>query len=779
MKSIKRVIGLGTCLLVSNISLAALVAHFDGTQITAADGRVAGWDNQGAGGDAAAPVDPGARPLIVSAITPNGTTNTVLDFDGVDDCLEIASDPADYDTHTFTWFIVFKSDEPGRNILRSAYAAGSDSNAGAMWGDFHSGNGYLYSHARSATGGFMSKKSLIATGRWHLVECSWNGNTLRQWLDTVDLNGAISGVNANPSGHLRTRIGANAATSPGEFFKGQIAEVRIYNEDMLAEDSTKRLAVEKELMEKYMLAADYSPLDADDPSSSTLFSKSILFARPTTNDHYRIPSLLQLPNGDILARSTLKIGNMLDNGGESEAHYKLSQDDGRTWSAVGGYGMGAVVDEQTGRLWAIGNHWPAETASGDPINEAWMINNAEEALSLGAGVTLYSSDASGQNWITTDVTAQFYRYPGLGLTSWIGRGIQLRKGPHAGRLILPGRCYGQISERVGPDAHNVVAYSDDHGATWQWGGMSQGYCGEACIVELSDGSVYMNNRNHDPITSGWRSYAISHDGGETFTEFGTEGDLPSARCHASLARYSDPDGESGPPGRVLFLNPSVSIPGRTLAPTEGRKNMTVRLSYDDCKTWPVSKVLDAGKAGYSDMIVTRDGTVLCAYESGKDIYAEDITLVRFEIEWLESGFTPKVSGTPSLYQAWAATYLLTNGSAALTANPDGDLLDNLGEYAMGGDPTNGSDTGYLPHSAMVQDGEEQWFQYVYYARNDAAERGLSYYLETSSDLVSGVWTTNCIVPCGIGQLNSEFVSVTNRLAITPAEERFMRLRIQL
>ncbi len=777
MRGIKITIALGACLLVSEMSFAAMVAQFDGAQMTATAGKVDVWINQGAGGGAVA--SGSARPSVAQAVAPNGTTNTVLDFDGVDDCLEIAADTVNYDDHVFTWFMVVKSDALNHNILRSAYTAGSSSNAGAMWGTFRGSNGYIYSHARNASGSFKSKSDRVASGRWHLVECAWNGNDLRQWLDTVGLNGAVSGVDANPSGHIRTRIGANAATLPGEFFKGQIAEIRIYNEDMLAEDSAARLAVEKELMDKYMVASDYSPLDADDPSSSTLFGKSLLFERPTTNDHYRIPSLIQLPNGDILARATLKIGNMLDNGGVSEAHYKLSQDDGQTWAAVGGYGMGAVLDEQTGMFWSIGSHWPTETASGDPINEAWMINNAEEALSLGASITLYSSDASARNWITQDVTTQFYRYPGLGITSWIGRGIQLKKGSHAGRLILPGRCYGQVSERVGPDAHNVVAYSDDHGATWLWGGKSQGYCGEACLVELSDGSVYLNNRNHDPVTSGWRSYAISYDGGETFTEFGTEGDLPSARCHASMVRHSDPDGESGTPGRVLFLNPSFSIPGRTLAPQEGRKNMTVKLSYDDCETWPVSKVLDAGKAGYSDMIVTTDGTILCVYESGDDIYAEDISLVRFEIEWVESGFSPRTTGTPSPYQVWATAYLLTDSAAALAANPDGDLLDNLGEYALGGDPTNGSDMGYLPRSEIVQDGGNDWFQYVYYARSDASDRGLGYLLETSSNLVSGVWKTNSIVPYGIGVVDSDFVSVTNRLATFPQDEQFMRLHIQL
>ena len=70
--------------------------------------------------------------------------------------------------------------------------------------------------------------------------------------------------------------------------------------------------------------------------------------------------------------------------------------------------------------------------------------------------------------------------------------------------------------------------------------------------------------------------------------------------------------------------------------------MTVKLSYDDCKTWPVSKTIHPGKAGYSDMIVSDKGTVMCVFESGTDIYAENITLVRFNIEWLESGFQPRI-----------------------------------------------------------------------------------------------------------------------------------------
>jgi sialidase-1 len=267
------------------------------------------------------------------------------------------------------------------------------------------------------------------------------------------------------------------------------------------------------------------------------------------------------------------------------------------------------------------------------MNEPWMINNPQKGIELGAWAKIASSNNNGKSWNQTDVTNKFFTYPKAGLAWFIGHGIQLQKGKYAGRLIIPGRYFGKKWQKVGPNAHNTLIFSDDHGKTWQWGGSSQGCCGEGCVVELFDGGVYLNNRNHDPNTQGFRSYSISRDGGKTFTEFGTDYNLPEPKCHASIVRYNFPDGNK--PGRVLFLNPAVSIKGEGLAPKEGRKNLTVKLSYDDCKTWSVTKTIHTGKGGYSDMIVTNKGTVLCVFENGVDGSAEDITLVRFNIEWLE------------------------------------------------------------------------------------------------------------------------------------------------
>jgi len=54
----------------------------------------------------------------------------------------------------------------------------------------------------------------------------------------------------------------------------------------------------------------------------------------------------------------------------------------------------------------------------------------------------------------------------------------------------------------------------------------------------------------------------------------------------------------------------------------------MRISYDECRTWLVSKLLYPGAAAYSDL--TDDGQVLCLYEA--DDYA-GLVLARFDIEW--------------------------------------------------------------------------------------------------------------------------------------------------
>ena len=71
-----------------------------------------------------------------------------------------------------------------------------------------------------------------------------------------------------------------------------------------------------------------------------------------------------------------------------------------------------------------------------------------------------------------------------------------------------------------------------------------------------------------------------------------------------------------------------------------------------------------------------------------------------------------------------------------------------------------------------------YLEYVYAQRNDAAVRGLTYSVECSTNLVSNAWTNGNIEVVGVGILDAEFNSVTNRVPATE-NQGFIRLRIEL
>jgi sialidase-1 len=62
--------------------------------------------------------------------------------------------------------------------------------------------------------------------------------------------------------------------------------------------------------------------------------------------------------------------------------------------------------------------------------------------------------------------------------------------------------------------------------------------------------------------------------------------------------------------------------------------MMARVSYDEGKTWPISRLVYEGGSAYSDLAVVPDMTIACLYEVDK--YAK-IVLARFNIEWLTEG----------------------------------------------------------------------------------------------------------------------------------------------
>jgi sialidase-1 len=339
---------------------------------------------------------------------------------------------------------------------------------------------------------------------------------------------------------------------------------------------------------------------------------------------YRIPSLLVTPKGTALAFCEGRKNSRADTG-EIHLLLKRSTDGGKTWSPTklvwkdGPNTCGnpcPVVDEETGTIWLlmthnIGSDHERDITPGKAkgTRTVWVSHSTDDGLTWAA---------------PTDITATTKKPEWTWYATGPGVGIQKRLGPHRGRLVIP--CDHKL------DAENYfshVIYSDDHGKTWQMGGVvPQPRFNECQVIELTDGRLLLNMRNFidkkkKPRPDRYRGISYSGDGGETWTEGKPDMALPEPICQGSIIRWRPADEASKP--WVLHSNP---------ADLTKRQNLTIRLSKDDGKTWPVSKTLYPGSAAYSCLTALPDGSFACLHEA--DV-CKRLVFARFTHAWLEEG----------------------------------------------------------------------------------------------------------------------------------------------
>lgn len=109
------------------------------------------------------------------------------------------------------------------------------------------------------------------------------------------------------------------------------------------------------------------------------------------------------------------------------------------------------------------------------------------------------------------------------------------------------------------------------------------------------------------------------------------------------------------------------------------------------------------------------------------------------------------------------------------ADPDGDGVVNLAEFALGGNPIDDLDVGMSPTVAVNSGGSGE---YIYPRRVDAGTQGLSYLVECSTNLQRGVWSTNGCTETGAESNESGFEQVTNRVDLAEPTT-FVRLRLEM
>jgi sialidase-1 len=139
------------------------------------------------------------------------------------------------------------------------------------------------------------------------------------------------------------------------------------------------------------------------------------------------------------------------------------------------------------------------------------------------------------------------------------------------------------------------------------------------MVELENGDILLNSRS--AAGEKLRKKSVSKDGGASWSPLLDEPGLPEPQCQGSILRFNFP--ESDQPGRIMFTNP---------ASQNKRVSGTIRLSYDEGETWPVSRLIYNGSFAYSCLTKVNDQTVGLLFE--KDNY-EKIAFSLIPLNWLE------------------------------------------------------------------------------------------------------------------------------------------------
>ena len=358
---------------------------------------------------------------------------------------------------------------------------------------------------------------------------------------------------------------------------------------------------------------------AADPDSTALLTQTNVYVSGTGEYHtYRIPALLVTGRGTLLAFAEGRKGGSAD-AGDIDLVLRRSTDLGSSWGPVqkvrddGSNTCGnpcAVLDRESGKIWLL------LTWNRGEDSESKIIAQTSRDTRR---VFVTSSTDDGVSWAEPrEITSE------VKLTNWTwyatgpGAGIQLEQGANRGRLVIPCDHIEAGTRRY--FSHSI--FSSDHGGTWQLGGSTpQDQVNECEVVELSGGRLLLNLRNYE-ATQHTRQQAVSEDGGMTWGNQRHVPELIEPVCQASIRRISWPTTDRA--GTILFSNPAGTK----------RERLTIRASYDDGQTWPVSRVLDARPSAYSCLAALPDGSVGILYESGEKNPYQSVVFARFQPGWI-------------------------------------------------------------------------------------------------------------------------------------------------
>ncbi len=312
-------------------------------------------------------------------------------------------------------------------------------------------------------------------------------------------------------------------------------------------------------------------------------------------------------------------GTILSVWGNDGVFVRRSEDGGKSWKNIitvskkGYHGGGTTVDRNSGDILVF-------------------IEDRQPPAPL----TVYRSQDDGRSWLAQSTIIQKDEAGNSPSMHMNEHGITLQRGPYKGRLIRPTRYYGPNGGGAEwPLQYTNAIYSDDGGKSWKTSKpFPEKGTGEAALVELADGRIYYNSRMHwsERPRNKRRREAWSNDGGVSWKKWRIIEALPDGDqgrtygCMGGLTRLPLKDRDI-----LIFSNLDTNA--------TYRERVSVWASFDGGKTWPIKRLADAGRSGYSSLAVGRsqspsEGWIYLFYEHDPFKGAH---IARFNLTWLLDG----------------------------------------------------------------------------------------------------------------------------------------------
>jgi len=351
---------------------------------------------------------------------------------------------------------------------------------------------------------------------------------------------------------------------------------------------------------------------------------------------YRIPAIISLPNDELLAFAEGRVNSSSDFG-DVNIVLKRSSDQGKTWSP-----LSTIVDYDQlqagnpapvvdlldpnfpkGRIFLFyntGNNHEGEVRKGNGIREVWYKTSVD----------------GGKTWSESDnITSLVHKpnqpklNPAYSFTEdWRhyantpGHALQLNSEPYKGRIYIAANHSEGSSSKPNEDYFAHGFYTEDHGKTFSLSeNVNLPGSNESSAAELSDGGLMLNARNQKgDIRS--RIVSISKNGGQTWDSIYFDSQLPDPVCEGTILNIGKKKGKNV----LAFCN---------AADTKARNNLTLRISYDEGKTWvlsfPIDKNTENKKSAftaYSDIVRLSKNKIGVLYE--RDNYSQ---IVFMPVKW--------------------------------------------------------------------------------------------------------------------------------------------------